>query len=129
MGELLKVISSCNNLKSLRKAVEVPSQAGRVPVGIFYTPISFLGSVEKWPIYSCTAPLSIVTHGRRWIQKHHFSSELLGMGQCKWEAQRALSALWVFYQGFIPFDLASCRSLFVPFMLFETLTDITSLRF
>lgn len=45
-GELLKVISSCNNLKSLCKAVEVPSQAGRVPVGIFHTQIPFLGCVE-----------------------------------------------------------------------------------
>lgn len=99
MGELLKVISSCNNLKSLCKAVEVPSQAGRVPVQIFYTQIPFLGSLETWPIYSCTAPLSIVTHGQGWIQKHHFSSELLGMGQCKWEAHRALSALQVFTRG------------------------------
>lgn len=80
MGELLKVINSCNNLTSLHKAVEVPSQAGRVPVGIFYTRIPFLGSVETWPIYPCTAPLSILTHGQGRIQKHHFSSELLGVG-------------------------------------------------
>lgn len=33
------------------------------------------------------------------------------------------------YQGFILFDPASCRSLFISFMLFETLTAITSSRF